>query len=341
MSALEQKTTALLDRYGKDAGFSRTNCSDKASPTRLVLAPMAGVTGPAYRLLNVLGGVEATFSEMISVAGLMHASKKSKRLMSPHPFEKHFYVQLFGSDPIQFMRAVPILLKASGTKLAGVDINMACPVKKVVSKGEGSALLEDPCRACALVQALRETLPKNITVSVKTRLGKDPEHPASPDFFKKLYQAGASEIAIHGRYASEFYHGSARIDEVVSLAHSLPGPVSLTGDMLDAATVAYYRDLGLFSKILLARGTYGNPWLAQDVRLSRTSPHPLSEKLTAFELLIRFMELFDLEMGRIRLYASHFLRGFPEAPRYRDKAMQCKVPADYYLLIEAIRKRYV
>lgn len=341
MSALEQKTTVLLDRYGKDAGFSWIKKSNKTSPTRLVLAPMAGVTGPAYRLLNVLGGVEATFSEMISVAGLMHASKKSKRLMSPHPFEKHFYVQLFGSDPIEFMKAVPILLEAAGPSLAGVDINMACPVKKVVSKGEGSALLEDSLRASALVKALREMLPKNLSVSVKTRLGKDPVHPVSPDFFERLFQAGASEIAIHGRYASEFYHGSARIEEVVSLAHNLSGPITLTGDMLDASTVAHYRDLGLFSKILLARGTYGNPWLAQDVYLSRTASHPLSEKLTAFELLIRFMELFDPEMGRVRLYASHFLRGFPEAPRYRDKAMQCKVPADYYLLIESIRKCYV
>lgn len=335
-----KKTQALIEKYAPLAGLSTTAASACAHETELVLAPMAGVSGPAYRLLNRLGGCTSAYSEMISCAGLLHDSAKSRRLMAAHPLEKKLHVQLFAGMPRIFQAALPYVLQTAGESLAGIDINMACPVKKVVSKGEGAALLADPERAFAIVRAVREELGAAFHISVKCRLGIDEEHKATPAFFEGLLEAGATEILIHGRFAKEFYRGSARSLQVCELAKKFPSRIGLTGDVLDAKTAQKWRKEAVFTKVLIARGSYGNPWLAQDVKNNVGAKHTLAQKLYALELLVRFMDLFEPERGRIRLYATHFLKGFDRAPHYRNLAMQCRSAEQYLSLLAEIREHY-
>ena len=130
---------------------------DSCKDMPFLAAPMAGVTNSAYRIMNRLGGAQYAYSEMVSVAGLCMNNQATRELCLPHAAEPNLIVQLFGSDPMQFQRACALVSELLGDKLSCIDINMACPVPKVTKRGEGSALMCDPHRACALVRAcLRE-----------------------------------------------------------------------------------------------------------------------------------------------------------------------------------------
>ena len=172
-----------------------------------LMAPMAGVSDAAYRLMARSGGAALAYTEMVSVAGLHYGSDKTWELVVPVSPEPDIAVQLFGSRPEQFREAAASVSDRLGDRLALIDVNMACPVPKVTRKGEGSALLDDPDGAARIVRACLEGLSdtgREAPVTVKIRSARrtgDPE--VAPEFARAMEQAGASAVAVHGRTASQ------------------------------------------------------------------------------------------------------------------------------------------
>lgn len=338
----------LLATYGPAAGlapavapFPREGTfAERLAANPFLMAPMAGVTDGAYRLLARAGGAALAVSEMVSVAGLHYANEKTWRLVDPLPEEPDIVVQLFGSDPAQFAEAAATVAGRVGGKLAAIDVNMACPVPKVTRKGEGSALLDDPDRAAAIVAACREGAGDAVPVTAKIRIGRRPGEAVGPAFAARLEEAGVSAVAVHGRFASQFYRGESDTGAVADVVRAVSVPVIASGDALDAAAAARLKVETGACAVYCARGTYGDPWIFRDAARvlagEEVPAHGVGERLSAFALHVRLLEATGAHLARARSLAGWYLKGMPEAASWRERAMHCDTAADYLALIEAV-----
>ncbi|MDE7463766.1 MAG: tRNA-dihydrouridine synthase family protein [Clostridiales bacterium] len=188
-----------------------------------ILAPMAGYTDVAFRELCRENGAALTVTEMVSVRGLVHESRATETLMRISECESPSCIQLFGNDPDDFARA------ASKVPSDIIDINMGCPMPKIVKNGDGSALLDDPELAGRIVAALKNVTDRPITV--KTRLGRKTGVDCAAELIESVVKAGAAAVAVHGRYAEQLYSGSADLDKVKALGRRFDIPVILNGDI--------------------------------------------------------------------------------------------------------------
>ena len=257
----------------REARASSSNYIELLRHKALIGAPMAGVSDRTYRIMSYLGGAAACVSEMVSVAGLFYKSSGSWDLVEPSPYEPPLIVQLFGSVPQQFVYATQHISQRLGQRLRAIDINMACPVSKVVKKGEGASLMNTPEAAAEIVRAVVSAAPCPVTV--KIRRGYDLAHDTSLAFAETLVDAGAEAIEMHGRFAKQLYKGDSNLDAIRQLARVIDVPVVASGDMFSADHVAKSLCGSELASVMIARGTYGNPWIFRDAR----------EKIQAWEKL--------------------------------------------------------
>ena len=227
-----------------------------------LLAPMAGVTDAAYRIMCRHHGAKMAFSEMVSVAGLAYKSEKTWDLVLPAAEEPQICVQLFGSKPEQFASAVEAVEERVGEKLSSIDINMACPARKVVTKGEGSALMREPELAAQIAAAAVGRA--HVPVTCKMRIGYAAGERVAPDFAARLEQAGVSGVAVHGRFATQLYTGDADWSIIDDVASRIDIPVVGSGDVFSAEDAVRMLTTTAASGVFIARGTYGNPWVFED-----------------------------------------------------------------------------
>ena len=316
---------------------------ERLSSSNVFLAPMAGVTDAAYRLICRAHGADLAYTEMVSVAGIHFRSAKTWELVIPHHDEPEIAVQLFGSIPAQFEEAAAQVVERVGEKLALIDINMACPVRKVVSKGEGSALMEDPDKAAEIVRATRRGAGEAVDVTVKIRRGRTTGTELAPEFAKAMEAAGAAAVAVHGRYASEFYRGSSDFGCVERVADAVSIPVIASGDMLDAVRISEVLGGGRVAAVMVARGSYGNPWIFEDAKRMMSSEgvpvHDAAAKLDALEEHLRLLVATEAHIARARSLVGWYVRGVPGASALRNTAMTCTSLDDYLDLIETARTR--
>ena len=209
-----------------------------------VLAPMAGYTDIAFRELCVAYGAGLTVTEMVSVRGLVHDSKKTEDLMRISEAESPSCVQLFGNDPDDFARAA-CLVQADI-----IDINMGCPMPKIVNNGDGSALLKNPELAGRIVRAAVNATDKPVTV--KTRLGYKTGEDGAAELIQSVAEAGAAAVAVHGRYAEQRYTGAADIQKLIELAKSCPVPFIANGDIAGV-------EGSPFAAVMIGRAALKNP----------------------------------------------------------------------------------
>lgn len=305
-----------------------------------LMAPMAGVTDAAWRLMMRAHGAPLAYSEMVSVAGLAYASERTWELVLPADEEPEIAVQLFGSKPEQFAGAVEAVEERVGDKLALIDINMACPARKVITKGEGSALMETPELAARIA---REAVSHaSVPVTVKMRTGFSTGERVAPAFAEMLEDAGVAAVAVHGRSAKQLYTGSADWSVVEEVAARVGIPVIGSGDVYTAVdAVARLRGTGA-AGVFIARGTYGNPWIFGDaLALARgaesTPHHGYKERLDALrEHLALTHRLVPRAMARARSYASWYLKGMPHAAQWRGRVVQCSAYEDFLALVDEI-----
>lgn len=289
-------------------------------PGCATLAPLAGYSDVAFRRLCKDFGADLTVTEMVSVAGLNYKSKKTVALLRIAPNETPSCAQLFGSVPEQFERA---LSHPDVAKFDILDVNMGCPVRKVFGHGEGSALMLDPDRAAAIVRALKKG---DKPVTIKMRLGvKDAE--SAVDFARRMEDAGADLITVHGRTREQLYSGEADWDKILEIASAVSIPVLGNGDV-DETNIGQRKN-GVYG-VAVGRGAVANPQIFSGVR-----------KLTRYEVILKHLEYGEEYFGEryavtaLRSFIPFYLKGVPDIKRIRNAAMVCK---DKQSLLEVLKE---
>lgn len=346
-AARGQGTLRILEGLATPAGLRlpdarpvpRADVRARLAQNPFLVAPMAGVTDGAYRLMARAGGASLAYTEMVSVAGIHFGGQKTWDLVLPAEGEPDVAVQLFGSKPEQFREAALEVAERLGPRLALIDVNMACPVPKVTRKGEGSALMDDPSLAARIVGACLEQ--GQVPVTCKIRRGRRDGEEQAPEFARALEAAGAAAIAVHGRSASQLYRGRADWGVVRRVAGAVDVPVIGSGDVEDAGAALRMLEETGAAGVMVARGSYGNPWVFSSALALASGERPaaptLSQRLAAFECHVRLLDATGGHLARARSLAGWYLKGLPHVAAWRDGAMRCVSLDDYLGLLARVR----
>lgn len=223
---------------------------------RYILAPMAGVTDLPFRLLCKEQGAGLLCMEMVSAKAILYKNKNTESLMEIHPEERPVSLQLFGSDPDVISR---IAAEIEELPFSILDINMGCPVPKIVKNGEGSALMKDPKRVYEIVNKTVKAIKKPVTI--KIRKGFDDAHINAVEIAKIAEEAGAAAVAVHGRTREQYYSGKADWEIIRRVKDAVQIPVIGNGDVTDGESAARMFEETKCDGILIGRGAQGNPWI--------------------------------------------------------------------------------
>lgn len=235
-------------------------------PGAVVLGPMAGITEAPFRGICKRMGAALTYTEMVSAMGLRYHpdSVVSRTLLTFSAEEVPCAVQLFGAQPEIIAEQSLRILERYGSDVALIDINMGCPVTKVVNRGEGCGLMRTPKLAARIVE--RVVASCNVPVTVKFRSGWDSTSMNAVEFARVMEAAGAAAVAVHGRTRERFYRGKADWDVIASVKSAVSIPVIGSGDVFSAADAkAMFEHTGV-DAVMVARGARGNPWLFREAR---------------------------------------------------------------------------
>jgi tRNA-dihydrouridine synthase B len=268
-------------------------------PSRLVLAPMAGVSVQAFRRQGRRYGAGLVCSEMVSCAGLQHRNERTLGYLRIAADEHPLAVQIFGSEP-PVMAEAARMVEAAGADL--VDINFGCPVKKVTKTGAGATLLDDPDRACRIVAAVAEAVA--VPVSVKMRRGLENGSRACLDVGPKLVEAGAGSLTLHPRSAKQMYTGEADHALTAEFVEAVSVPVIASGDITSRAKAQSVLATTGASAVMVGRAAQGNPWVLREIM--GDGSEPTREEVVAE--LVLFIRETVRELGEHR--ATGFLKKF-------------------------------
>jgi tRNA-dihydrouridine synthase B len=273
---------------------------DVEVPSRLVLAPMAGVSVQAFRRQGRRYGAGLVCSEMVSCAGLEHRNERTLGYLRVARDEHPLAIQIFGSDPTVMAEAARMVV-AAGADL--VDINFGCPVRKVTKTGAGATLLEDPDRACAIVDAVAGAA--DVPVSVKMRRGLENGSRACLEIGPRLVDAGAATLTLHPRSARQMYTGEADHSLTAKLVERVDVPVIASGDITSRARAQAVLATTGAAAVMVGRAAQGNPWVLSEI-VDGDGTEPSREQVAA-ELIV-FVRETVRELGEHR--AAGFLKKF-------------------------------
>jgi tRNA-dihydrouridine synthase B len=279
---------------------ARWNIGSVEIPGRLALAPMAGVSVQAFRRQGRRYGAGLVCSEMVSCAGLSHGNERTLGYLRIGRDEHPLAVQIFGSEP-ETMAEAARMVEDAGADL--VDINFGCPVRKVTKTGAGATLLEEPDRACRIVDSVASAV--SVPVSVKMRRGLENGSRAALSVGPKLVEAGAASLTLHPRSARQMYTGTADHELTAELVDLVDVPVMASGDVDTRARAEEVLEATGCAAVMVGRAAQGNPWALGEIA-GRLDGEPTREEIVA-ELLLFMHDTVD-EMGEQR--ATGFLKKF-------------------------------
>ncbi len=309
---------------------------------KLILAPMAGVTDLAFRTVCRELGADITVTEMVSSKALCFQDKKSMGIMTLGPEESPAGVQLFGSDPVCMAQAAAKAEAAVHPTF--IDINMGCPVPKVVNSGDGSALMRDPELAARIVEAVCGAV--SVPVTVKTRIGWDKGSIHVVDFAKRMEAAGAAAIGVHGRTKTMLYSGKADWNVIREVRQAVSIPVAANGDVFCGHDAVRIHNVTGADYIMLGRGVFGNPWLFQQCRaaLRGEDEPPLPPLSQRCDTVLHQFTLACADKGEriacleMRKQYSWYLKGVPHAGYWKSQISQITTAEDVLRVTEGIKR---
>ncbi len=290
---------------------------------KIFLAPMAGFTNKVFRRLCSRFGADVTVTEMVSSKALVLGSAKTKELISFSEEEKIRGIQIFGSDPEVMAQSVKIL--QDEFEYDFIDINMGCPVPKLVKSGEGCALMKNPSLASRIVESVAKVSRK--PVSVKIRKGFDEENINAPEFAYILQESGASFVTVHGRTKTQLYSGKADWEIIRKVKEKVKIPVVANGDITDFESAKRAYEVTRADSIMIGRAALGNPWVFLQIKEGFEKGYVETKVLPHMKIrvAIEFFSQLCSEKGEkmavleARKHLSFFVKGIENAAKIRDK----------------------
>ncbi len=286
----------------------------------LILAPMAGVTDLPFRLLCKEKGAGLLCMEMVSAKAILYKNKNTQALLEIDPRENPVSLQLFGSDPDIISQ---IAHEIEERPFDILDINMGCPVPKIVNNGEGSALMKNPVLAGKIIEKTVKAIQKPVTV--KIRKGFDDEHVNAVEMARVAQESGAAAVAVHGRTREQYYSGKADWDIIRQVKEEVSIPVIGNGDLLTAEDVIAMKEQTGCDGFMIGRGAQGNPWIFEQIlhyfRTGEKLPKPSAEEVT--DMILRHAKMMLEFKGEytgireIRKHAAWYTAGYPNSAKLR------------------------
>jgi nifR3 family TIM-barrel protein len=301
------------------------------------LAPMAGVTDTAYRIIAHDMGCPLCYAEMVSSQGIHFRNERTLTMLESEPGERPLAMQIFANTPEMAAEAAKYVEDLGTADI--LDFNMGCPAPKIVKNGEGSALMRDPDKAYAILSAIRKAVKMPFTV--KMRKGWDDEHVNVLEIAKIAEAAGVDAIAVHGRTREQFYSGKADWDIIAEVKKTVKVPVIANGDVRTCQDLQKILDVTGADGVMIGRGAQGNPWIFKQLthylRSGEVLPPPTLQERAA--VIVRHLDLLLKYKGdyigprEMRKHATWYTRGITHGAILRDKFNRAEKREDFIAIL--------
>ena len=307
----------------------------------LVLGPMAGVTDVGFREVCARLGADITVTEMVSSRALVYKDKKSAALLKKTP-TGFCGAQIFGNDPQIMAEGARLAMEISGCDC--LDINMGCPMPKIANSGDGCGLMRTPELAEAIVKAVVAAV--DVPVTVKCRLGWDKGSVNVLDFTKRMEQAGAAMISVHGRTRSMLYSGVADWDWIAKVKDQLSVPVIANGDIVGPESAVRCLKWTGADGLMIGRATFGDPWIFAQVRAALDG-REIPERPCLANRVDVALEQFEMALEdkgehiaclEARKHFAWYLRGVSHSSYYKTQISSIQTMADIYDIAKGIKQ---
>lgn len=308
----------------------------------IMLAPLAGVTDAAFRIICEENGADKTFTEMVSVNALLYDNKATHEIMYRSDLEKNCNIQIFGNDPAIIEKVVKEKINPRDD-FKEISFNMGCPAPKIFKNGQGSALMGDIRKAQEIAKTLVDSTDK--IVNIKFRLGIDENSINYIDFGKALEDAGVDYVILHARTRDQQYSGKANWDDIRKLKEALSIPVVANGDCFSVEDYIKIIEITSADGVMIARGAMGNPFIFRQIK-----DYLKGEKIkdpTYDDILDTIKRQYDLSLtykeerlviNQMRKHVGWYIKGLPQAASYRDRVNKLRTSEEIFDLLDEYRK---
>ncbi len=291
----------------------------------VILAPMAGVTTAAFRTLALEHGAGMVYAEMVSDKGLAYANNKTLEMIEVDAKEHPIAMQVFGSSPDTILEAAKLIESRSQADI--IDVNMGCPVQKIIKAGSGSALLKNPDKIYEIVKTLVDNI--SLPVTVKIRAGYDHSSINCDKVSKLIEQAGAKAICIHGRTRSDMYNGSANLDYIKMVKEAVSIPVIGNGDIKDVTSALKMKNETGCDALMIGRAACGNPWIFEEINtflttgeiIERPTKQAIIETMLEHTKRLITLKGEHVALVEMRTHAAWYLKQLIGTKNYRQQVV--------------------